>query len=173
MNSKDGEQGYKFSRLWLNRDLKELDKWDIATLEKRFETISKRFLEIWKIPEITVVTNGDDEINIFDAESPKDKKMEYFTFFNEKVQVKTISELFTEIFKKLFDLQPDTFFTSELAAKTGLTNNPTDLLPRQRVKISENYCIEGNLDSVTKFDKIKLALTIFGFEDELFIKYSK
>jgi len=33
--------------------------------------------------------------------------------------------------------------------------------------------MEANIDSIGKFDRIKHALTIFGFEDELIIKYAK
>lgn len=37
--------------------------------------------------------------------------------------------------------------------------------------INDTYYIEGNIDNIGKFERIKLALTIFGFEDELMIKY--
>ena len=33
--------------------------------------------------------------------------------------------------------------------------------------------IEGNIDNNGKFDRIKLALTLFDFEDELMIKYTE
>lgn len=46
--SVDGkEQGYTFSRLWLNRDLKEKSKWDKTEIEERTNTISERFIKIW------------------------------------------------------------------------------------------------------------------------------
>ncbi len=77
------------------------------------------------------------------------------------------------MFKQLFDLQPETFFNSELVNKLSLTNNPTTEYPRQKINISETYCIEGNLDSNSKFERLKLALTLFGFEDELLIKYAE
>jgi hypothetical protein len=53
-----------------------------------------------------------------------------------------------------------------------LTKTPEADGLRQAVPISETYFIEANIDNVGKFDRIKQALTIFGFEDELMIKYA-
>lgn len=166
------EQGYKFSRLWLNRDLKEQLKWDRKEIEKRASKITDRFLKIWKIPDIQIENEtSNEEINIFDAESPRDKQLEYAIFFNQKLEIKHVAKLYAEVFRQLFDLQPETFFTSELVSKLTLTNIPTVDSPRQKIWITDKYCVEGNLDNQNKFERIKLALTIFGFEDELFVKY--
>ena len=174
MNIDGKEQGYIFSRLWLNRDLKEITKWDKEEIEKRAKAITERFLRIWEIPDIQMeIESINDEVNIFDAESPKDKQLEYAIFFNQKLEIKQVAKLYAEIFKQLFDLQPETFFTSDLAVKLALTNSPTEESPRQKIWISDKYCIEGNMDSQSKFERIKFALTIFGFEDELFIKYAE
>ena len=53
-----------------------------------------------------------------------------------------------------------------------MTKTPETKGLRQAVPISETYFIEANIDNMGKFDRIKLALTIFGFEDELLIKYT-
>ena len=37
--------------------------------------------------------------------------------------------------------------------------------------INDTYFIEAHLDNKTKFERIKYALTIFDFEDELVIKF--
>ncbi len=44
---------------------------------------------------------------------------------------------------------------------------------RQAIQLNENYYIEGNIDNIGKFEKIKHALTLYGFEDELIIKYQE
>lgn len=173
MNVEGKEQGYTFSRLWLNRDLKEKSKWDKNEIEERANTISERFIKIWEIPEIDIELEAtNDEINIFDAEDPKHKKLEYAIFFNQKLEVTQVAKLYIEVFKKLFDLEPETFFTSEIGTKLSLTKTPEIDGLRQAVEISETYFIESNIDNMGKFDRIKLALTIFGFEDELSIKYA-
>lgn len=173
MNVDGKEQGYTFSRLWLNRDLKEKSKWDKSEIEERANTISERFIKIWEIPEIDIELEAtNDEINIFDAEDPKHKKLEYAIFFNQKLEVTQVAKLYIEVFKQLFDLQPETFFTSEIGGRLSLTKTPEANGLRQAAPISETYFIEANIDNMGKFDRIKQALTIFGFEDELSIKYA-
>lgn len=167
------EVGYKDSRLWLNKNLTILDKWDKVEIERRFKLIAKRFLKIWQFPVISLDESiENDEINIFEAEDPKGKKLEYAVFFDQKIDVNQVAKLYTEVFKQLFELQPETFFTTELAEKIGLTKNPIEGSPRQAIPINETYVIEGNIDNNGKFDRIKLALTLFDFQDELLIKYA-
>jgi len=173
MNVEGKEQGYNFSRLWLSRDLKEKSKWDREEIEKRAGIIADRFLKIWEMPDIQIEPGtNSDEVNIFDAEDPKFKKLEYAIFFNQKLEVTQVAKLYVEVFKQLFDLDPETFFTSDIGAKINLSKNPTEDGMRQAAPLNDTYFIETNIDSVGKFDRIKLALTIFGFEDELSIKYA-
>lgn len=173
MNIDAKEQGYKFSRLWFNRDLQEKTVWDKEAIEARAVKMSERFVEIWKIPNIDIEPEANnDEINIFDAEDPKHKKLEYAIFFNQKLEVTQVAKLYTEVFKLLFETQPEAFFTSEIGNKLGLTKTPETSGMRQVIPISDTYFIEGNIDNIGKFDRIKQALILFGHEDELFIKYS-
>jgi uncharacterized protein with ParB-like and HNH nuclease domain len=173
MNFDNKEQGYKFSRLWLNRDLKEKDFWNKEEIEKRAENVAKRFLQIWEFPAIQIESEGtNDEVNIFDAEEPKHKKLEYAIFFNQKLEITQVAKLYVEIFRQLFDLQPETFFASEIGQKISLSKNPVEDNLRQAVSLNDTYFIESHLNNEAKFDRIKQALTIFGFEDELIIKYA-
>ena len=173
MNVEGKEQGYIFSRLWLNRDLKENSKWDKEEIEIRANLMTQRFIKIWEIPDIQVeLETSSDEINIFDAEDPKFKKLEYAIFFNQKLEVTQVAKLYIEVFKQLFDLQPETFFTSDIGKRISLTKTPVEDDMRQAVKLNDTYYIEANIDNVGKFERIKQALTIFGFEDELSIKYA-
>ena len=166
--------GYKDSRLWLNKYLTILDKWDKTEIERRFDIIAERVLKIWAIPNIVIDEKPDtNEISIFDAEEPKHKKLEYAVFFDQKIQVTQVTKLYVEVFRQLFELQPETFFTTELGARIGLTKHPTEGNPRQPVEINDTYFIESNIDSNGKFERIKQALTLFNFEDELTIKYAE
>lgn len=168
------DAGYKDSRLWLNKYLSSIDKWDKEEIEKRFEHISERALKIWEMPDIEIEEKIDtSEINIFDAEDPKFKKLEYAVFFDQKLEVTQVAKLYVEVFKKLFELQPETFFTTEIGTRIGLTKNPVDGNPRQAIALNDTYFIEGNIDNIGKFDRIKQALTIFDLEDELLIKYAE
>jgi uncharacterized protein with ParB-like and HNH nuclease domain len=173
MNVDGKEQGYKFSRLWLNRDLKEKTKWDKEEIETRANQIAERFLKIWEIPDIEMdEQSNNDEVNIFDADDPTHKRLEYAIFFDQKLEVSQVSKLYIEVFKQLFELQPETFFTSEIGERINLTKTPETASLRQESPLNDSYFIESGYSNKDKFDRIKHALTIFGFEDELMIKYA-
>jgi hypothetical protein len=164
--------GYKDSRLWLNKYLSVAEKWDKEEIERRFGLIAERFLKIWELPNITLSEeNGNSEVNIFEAEGPKFKKLEYAIFLDQKLEIREVAKLHVEVFKQLFELQPETFFTSEIGPRIGLTKNPVEGSHRQPIAINDTYFIEGNLDNIGKFDRIKQALTLLNLEDELTIKY--
>lgn len=164
--------GFKDSRLWLNKYIGNLDKWDTSEVKRRFDIIAERFLKIWAIPKIDLEDIASrEEVNIFEADDPKGKKLDYAIFFDQKLEMRQVAKLYQEVIRQLFDLEPQKFFTSELAEKLTLTKNPTEGNPRTPMPINDSYYIEGNLDNIGKFDRIKLALQVFDFEDELMIKY--
>ena len=165
--------GYKDSKLWLNKYLSKPKKWDKTEIERRFEQIAERFLKIWEYPNINLSSEVDNsETNIFEAENPKHKKLEYAIFCNQKIEVTQVTKLYVELFKKFFETQPETFFTTDLGSRIGLTKNPDETGLRQPVSINDTYFIESNIDNNGKFDRIKQALTIFELQDELMIKYA-
>ncbi len=175
MNDEGKEQGYKFSRLWLNRELKEIQDWNRKEIEKRANIISERFLRIWAIPEIEIDEElSNDVINIFDAEPPTNyRKLSYAIFFEEKIEVKDVTKLYVEVFKKLFDLESDSFFGTELESKIKLCKESDKDKLTQPEKLNNTYYFEKNIgNNQYKFEVIKQALTVFGFEDELSIKYA-
>ncbi len=162
--------GYESSRLWLNKYLSTIEKWDVETLENRFQEIRKRFFEIWEIPSIVVRENNETEINIFDAEDPTNKKLEYAIFFDEIIITDNFAIFYVKIMKKLFELDSSLFFETDLKTKIASVND-TCVIFRQSATISEHYVIDTHSSSSTKFKIIKQALELFEFEDELFIKY--
>jgi uncharacterized protein with ParB-like and HNH nuclease domain len=165
------EKGYVHSRFFLNRYLAECDKWGLEELEERFKILSERFFNIWKYPGIDIDLETDnEEINIFDAESPTNKKLDYIIFWDQKHRISRVSDLYVYVIKFLFKEQSKTFFTTDLAEKIELTKHKEKL--RQPAAINETYYIEANLDSINKFERIKYALTVFDLEEELIIKYA-
>ncbi len=169
MNIDGKEQGYKYSRLWLNRYLSQVDKWGKEEIEERLKIITERFLQVWSFPEIIITEIDFNEVNIFDAEEPTGKKLEYAIFFENKMEISEVSKLYSEVMKTLFEMEPQTFFTSDLKEKLNITKDSNKC--RQAVSINETYFIEAHLDSKAKFERIKRALTIFDCEDELMIRY--
>lgn len=165
------EKGYRDSRLYLNRYLSKLERWGIPELEKRFSILSQRFLEIWPYPDIQLEEEIDyEEVNIFEAEDPTKKKLEYAIFLDEKLRSKRVSDLFVYVFSKLFELDPERFFTTDLAERVEITKESDSL--RYSKQISDTYYIEAHLNNKDKFERLKYALAIFEFTDDLFIKYA-
>lgn len=167
--------GYKDSRLWLNKYLANLEKWDMEELSKRFDILYKRFLEIWVLPNVTINENTEEgEINIFEAEDPTNKQIEYAIIFGEKIfiQRQQVARFYQEVMKILFEVKSNLFFETDLKIKLNLTEKGYESKLRQPCQISENYFIESNNSNSDKFEKIKNTLTLLDFEDEVFIKYT-
>ena len=79
MNFQEGEQGYEYSRLWLNSYLKKIDVWNKASYKKRLSLISERFFSIWKYPEVELPMLGESiEQSIFEIEDSINKKLDYW-----------------------------------------------------------------------------------------------
>jgi hypothetical protein len=175
LNKRDmKDAGYKDSRLWLNKHLSTLEKWDRDEIEKRSDIIAERFLKIWEFPKIEIeLSEENDEVNIFEADDPTHKRLEYAIFFDQKIGVTQVSKLYVEVMRQLFELQPESFFTTELYERLSMSKNKNENGLRQPILMNDTYYIEGNIDNNGKFDRIKQALTIFGFEDELLIKYAE
>lgn len=165
------DKGYKSSRLWLNEQLGTFEKWGKSEIESRFNSISSRFMEIWKYPKIdsdSII--NDDEVSIYDIDDAKHKKPEYALFLGKKIKVQNFTTLYTEIMRQLFELEPNTFFNSNLGNKISLVSIERKHVLRTFAKINDDYCLETNINSNEKLSRIKLALELLKLEDELFIK---
>ncbi len=165
------EKGYRDSRLYLNRYLAKLDRWGVKELVDRANVLIDRFIEIWPYPNTQLDGQIDyEEVNIFDAEDPTGKKLEYAIFLNEKLKCKNVSELYAHVCSTLFELEPERFFTTNMAQQLVITKDKNML--RNSKPLNGTYFIELNLDSKRKFELLKYVLTIFEITDELFIKYT-
>ena len=166
----ENNRAYRYSRLWLNRYLSEQSQWTRPEIEKRAALIYERFLKIWYMPNIQIEeAEESDEVNIFDAEEPTHRKLEYAILLDQKIEVTEVAKLYVEVIKKLFDLQPHTFFTTDLGEQLNISDHSSNC--RQAAAINETYFIESNIDNKGKFERMKKALTACGLEDDLSIKY--
>ena len=168
MNRQGAEQGYNFSRLWLNDYLKSIDNWNIDNYNERFDLIYNRFIKIWEYPNVTIpVSDNSEAQNIFNAESPTHKKLEYFIFENTKVDEEVISQMYVYVIQKLYEKNPQLLLEATDIFK--ITRNAEDFRTPQ--ELDNGYYIESNLDSNSKFSSLKKLLNLFELEDELVIKY--
>lgn len=170
MNINGMEQGYRYSRLWLNGYLNSIDHWDISNFEKRFEQIYLRFLNIWPYPdvEVQITEDSSEEQTIFDADSPRHKKLEYFIFEDTKVEEEAIAQMYFYVIRQLYDRNPQLLVESQDVFK--ITRESSDF--RSPQEIANGWYVEANIDSDTKFSALKKLLTLFGMEDELLIRYA-
>jgi hypothetical protein len=171
MNHEGKEQGYKFSRLWLNRYLKDIDAWNVEIYQERSRLLSERFLEIWRYPDIVMAEGStNEEVSIFEAEDPTGRKLEYAVFADERHNVTTVSELYLLVMRELYARNPEPFFTSPLRERLRLSKNVSDC--RAPVELHDGFSIESNLSSLAKFERIQEALSLFDAEDDLTIRYA-
>lgn len=171
MNHDAKEQGYAFSRLWLNRYLKDIDSWNLETYQERSRLLSERVLDIWRYPDIEISDAAtNEEVSIFEAEDPTGRKLEYAVFADERREVTTVSDLYLLVMRELYIRNPEPFFASTLRDRLRLSKNASDC--RNAIELNEGYFIEGNLSSLAKFERIQAALTLFDAEDDLTIRYA-
>jgi uncharacterized protein with ParB-like and HNH nuclease domain len=168
MNIDGGEQGYQYSRLWLNSYLQSIDHWNLSNYEKRLRLIYDRFLKIWVFPDVIVIEDNDSyEQNIFDAEIPTHKKLEYFIFENTKVEEDTVAQMFFYVIRGLYERNSQLLLSHQDVFK--ITRTISDFRAPQEVV--NGWYIESNIDSNSKFNTLKKLLSLFEMEDDLFIKY--
>jgi len=181
MNIDGKEQGYRFSNLWLNRDLKGKERWGKPEIEERTRQLTERFLSVWGIPAIDIEETAENvENNIFEADDPTGKYLEYFEFFGQRSIPKDITDFFIIVLKELSERHPEAFFKSSSVKKIGLRSTEPEYENRERIylnnvtyaKLNDTHYICVNWTSSIKFRFLKGILSEFGYEDELIIKYT-
>ncbi|TXJ45741.1 DUF262 domain-containing protein [Brachyspira aalborgi] len=136
MNIDNGQQGYIYSSLWLNEYLKQIEEWKPKNIEERFDKIKERFLQVWRYPNIVIV-NNNIEVNIFNADNPTGKKLEYIKFNGEEYNdITDVSKLFSFILKYYYNEKEELFFTDEIQKIIKITTN------KKRACIGLSYTIK-------------------------------
>lgn len=165
MNINGGEQGYIYSRMWLNKYLKKIDNWSTNEYLERQKIIYSRFLKIWDYPDVdTSQFDIYDEEIIFNAD-PTNKKLEYFIFEDSKVEAYDITELYMYVLKELFDRNAHLLLNNELNFR--IDKDPS--IFRSPKHLVNGYYIESNIDSHNKFRILSRILNLFDI-DNLYVK---
>lgn len=172
LNKDEKNQGYMFSRLWLNQFLREIDIWNIENLQKRLSLITERFFKIWSYPDVNIEDDIDldEDYTINNAPDPRYKKLDYFIFRDEKIETEEVAKMYYHVVKVLFDENTAAFNHYFLKQTVGLSSDPS--LLRNAYPIGSGIYIESNIDNNTKFSRLKSLLTYFNLEEELLINYS-
>lgn len=172
MNKNDGEQGYLYSRLWLNSYLQSVDNWDIANFKNRFSIILERFKSIWTYPSLLIEDDfeEDEDYYIYNAPDPRHRKLDYFIFREEKIITEHISQMYVHVIKIILEENPTLLSHNEIKSILGVSTNPKEL--RMPCPINSSFYIEYHLDNNSKFRKLKSLLIKLNMEDELLINFS-
>ncbi len=163
------ENGYKNSRLWLNKSLSFLNTWNGKKIEKRCKELTERFFNVWKFPTITI-NEREDEVNFLDVDDPTDTKPKYIIFMDEKILTNSWRKLYQEILIRLFNFRQELFFSEKMKERINLQKNKK--IFRNPLPINDIYFVEGNFSSKHIVNEIKSILTICNLEDELTITFS-
>jgi hypothetical protein len=171
MNVNDGEQGYQYSRLWLNGYLRDIDEWGLLELNKRFDLLLKRFFLVWPYPNVEeIFDDANDQLyTLVDAPSPKNQKLEYFIFLDEKHIMPEVAKMYYHVMKICFEAYQSAFLTTDLKDQVGISADPDEL--RMAHQISDHYHLEANIDNVTKFRRLRIVLERLDLLDELEFRY--
>ncbi len=162
-------KGYKDSKLFLNKFLAQQNQWNVEILKKRLDVLTERFKEIWKYPGSAILEDTDNEINIFDIDNPTGELLEYYVFDGKRVITNTFKDILRNISKQFYSLDKEYFLQSKIKNKLKVTSNKEALtFP---VELSDGIYIESSLSSKEIFKRVKLLLQVYGFEDDLFIKF--
>lgn len=140
----------------------------MATYNKRFNLLWKRFRKIWVYPEVRILSTDTQEFNIFDAEEPTGKKLAYVIFREERWEVRNYTDFYQKFFQTVFQEFKEPMLA--IAHKVKLSRQSEDMLSPK--PLINGYFIETGTDSGTKAKRIKQTLTYLDLEDELFIKYA-
>ncbi|WP_338596244.1 DUF262 domain-containing HNH endonuclease family protein [Clostridium baratii] len=172
-DKKNIENGFNNSRLKLNKYIASVEKWDEEEINKRTERLFDIAKEIWKYPntKYKIEKSKENLFYISEEEDLTNTKVKSFSFMGVEQQCKTWTELFEEVCKMLYDLDPVIFrkitkkdFGDEYLNKRFTLNN-TDL--RSAFKLADDVYVEKNLNTNAKIYTLKVLL------DEYEIDYNE
>lgn len=161
-DKKNMKNGFKDSRLKLNKYLLLADKWNEKSILKRTELLFSIALDIWQYPSTNYVEERpiDNLYSLADEDDFTNTKVKSFIFMGDEYKVKNWTELYEKICIILYEIEPSIFvklitkkFPEEHIEKR-FSNNERDL--RTALKISDKVFIEKNLNTESKLTTLRV-----------------
>ncbi|KEI99894.1 hypothetical protein N496_10130 [Clostridium botulinum A2B3 87] len=161
-DKKNMKNGFKDSRLKLNKYLVLADKWNEKSILKRTELLFSIALDIWQYPSTNYVEERpiDNLYSLADEDDFTNTKVKSFIFMGDEYKVKNWTELYEKICIILYEIEPSIFvklitkkFPEEHIEKR-FSNNERDL--RTALKISDKVFIEKNLNTESKLTTLRV-----------------
>jgi hypothetical protein len=171
LDKRDMENGFSTSRLFLNRYLQSLKKWDKSEIILRANLLKEKALKIWKFPKTNYLPKKDEE-KIFHISDENEnfigKKVISFTFEEQEYSISNWRDFYHKVGEILYELDPTKFITlvSKKFEKDYLnkrfSNNESEL--RTPLKIAEGVFLESHFNANTIFYMIGILLKEFEIE---------
>lgn len=172
IEKRDMEKGFKKSRLHLNVELANLDKWGKEEIINRANNLTLKALEIWSMPK-TDYKEENEYISAYDLSDTQTsfigEKIKSFKFDNHVYEVNSWKEFCKNIARFLYDLDKIPFIelikrsdiNSEGSAKR-FSSNPNDL--RCPIKIDNDIYLEANYNTDSILNSIRCIVDAYSIE---------
>lgn len=170
VEKRDMEKGFKESRLRLNKYLSEIDEWNEDTMKIRAEELFSVAAKIWSYPAVDY-SFEDENSNTFSLEDNDDftnTSVEKFSFLGESMKVTSWTELYENVCRSLYELDPlplvrltkkrlnDEWMNKRFAnTEEGL---------RTAFKVGEDVYLEKNLSTEAKLHTLRVVFSEYGIE---------
>lgn len=170
VEKRDMEKGFKESRLRLNKYLSEIDEWNEDTIKVRAEELFSVAAKIWSYPVVDY-SFEDENSNTFSLEDNDDftnTSVEKFSFLGESMKVTSWTELYENVCRSLYELDPlplvrltkkrlnDEWMNKRFAnTEEGL---------RTAFKVGEDVYLEKNLSTEAKLHTLRVIFSEYGIE---------
>lgn len=170
---RDMENGFKESRLFLNKFISQQKTWNEKEIKERAEIMIKRALKIWIYPETeypSKLLKSKKSRNISDDEDFTNEKPSSYRFEGREIKVQSWREFYQKICSELYDKDPDGFksFLTDNdfigQKRKNIASDKTKL--RRPLRISDTIYLEGNLSARDTINKIRLILKKFEIDEE-------
>ncbi|WP_297638440.1 DUF262 domain-containing HNH endonuclease family protein [uncultured Clostridium sp.] len=170
IEKRDMKNGFKESRLKLNKYVAELDQWNEEKINTRAKKLLQEAINIWEYPIVNYTVENENS-NIFSLEDEDDftnTKIDKFKFKDEWIKVKNWAELYENICLMLYDINPGVFIrlTKKSLDKDFISKRVSNKEKgfRSPLKISENIYIEKNLSTEAKLYTLRVIFDEYGIE---------
>lgn len=165
---RDGQDGYRDSRFYLNAWIAQQETWGLDELKARAKQMADRVLEVWPMPETTFVpAEKPEEARTLDDDPAQftSRAVCRFQFRGETVPVTSWAALFGEVTLILYrqDARPLRRLLQDAASETPLkrTFSATGTDLRTPKQLTEGLFFENNSSTEHKLLRLRELLDLY------------
>ena len=167
MNTAGKEQGYRFSRLFINRDLRDLEGWDEQAFKQRTERLVDRMLDIWPLPE-RALDSGSTEVEytpIEELQSATGASVTDAKLFGINTGAITFADLFRRVWHELYERDSYRLRDPEFKAAFGASSVADSL--RNPYEVAKGYYVETHSANDVKLRTLQRLIEVTESEGEV------